>query len=157
MGRNKAVSAAIIKKLRALPGRVHAAGLEAAIFFLPANSYQDSGRAAFNWQTESGRNSARVYLEDRGRPPVGNRGDRRTGTGKSLDVVSKFRVKEAMQLLRSIREGSVSTSNISNPIPKVNEFYEENAKLEEAIDSAKSEIESAMKAEVDHWHKENGR
>lgn len=157
MGFNSKVSARIIGKIKSLPGRIHAAGLEEAIFSLPAATYQDSGRAAFNWQTQAGLDSARVYIPDRGIPPVGQRGDSRTSTGMMLDTVSLYRVREARQLLDSIRDGGIKQSSIANPLKQdqTGEEYAQNAKIQSALQESKLKIGAAMAAEVKAWHKEN--
>lgn len=158
MGRNARVSTRIIRDLKSLPGRVHAAGLEEAIFTLPMETRQDSGRAAFNWIAESGKSAARVYYSERGIPPVGERGENRTDTGSLLDAVSLYRVREAQNLLKSIRDGSISESTIANNIEEGDDsdYYARNAKLRQAMNDSKQAIESAMKEEVKAWHREHG-
>jgi len=154
MGRNKAVSMRIAEKLKKLPGAVHAAGLETAIFTLPAHTHQDSGRAAFNWQAQAGKSTARVYIPTRGVPPVGERMDGRSGTG-STNAVSIYRAKEAQTLLSVIRDGGIKSSTISNPIEQseTGASYVDNAKLKQALDNAKAEIEISMRDEVKLWHR----
>ena len=140
--RNKSVSESIINDLKKLPGKIHAAGMEAAIYELPINTRQDSGNAAFNWVADSGKTMARVYKDSKGIGPVGNRGDARTDTGSNLDAVSAFRARQAHKLLQAIRAGNVKVSTISNPID--DEYYGRNAELNKAIEASKSVIESAM-------------
>lgn len=142
--RNKAVSKSLIDDLKKLPGKIHAAGLETAIWELTINTRQDSGNAAFNWIADSGKTTARVYKDNKGIAPVGNRGDARTDTGSNLDAVSAFRAKQAHKLLQSIRAGKVKVTTISNPID--DEYYESNAELEKAVESSKAAIEASMKA-----------
>lgn len=142
--RNKATSNSLINDLKKLPGTIHAAGLQAAIYELPINTFQDSGNAAFNWVADSGKTTARVYLSLRGegKDPVGNRGDNRTYNDMNLDAVSVFRAMQAHKLLQAIREGKVKVSTIANPIDDGS--YDVNAELDKAIKASKDFIEDAM-------------
>jgi len=155
MGRNSEVSKRIAEKLTKLPSMMHAAGLEEAIFSLPAATKQDSGRAAFNWQTEQGKSTARMYIPDRGVPPVGSRGD----GGSASDAISRYRVMEAQSLLTSIKTGQVNETSIANPIEQdpSGSQYVANAKLAAAMAVSKEKIKMAMSKELKLWYANKGK
>ncbi len=76
------------------------------------NTLQDSGEAAFNWRANINTVRIRPYIEQRGRPPVGSTGEKRS-LGFDRFIVINYRLADFISRLGN---KIIKTIFIYNPI-----------------------------------------
>jgi hypothetical protein len=87
MTRNAEYAKALAAKLNPLPSVMLAAVGKAAYHAALSSTKQDSGEAAFNWRMNINNAQVRPFLNQRGRPPVGSTGDKRSAGFERMIVI----------------------------------------------------------------------